>query len=83
MTIIIEALNWNSSAHTPSMAVPTPPPPPPPPPPNSYPSFKTRTVARSESYTTPKSSFKGRPGGDQRRTFPTKPSDTRIFEAES
>ncbi|EYC45192.1 hypothetical protein Y032_0436g1439 [Ancylostoma ceylanicum] len=70
-----------SSHHTPSMAVLTPPPPPPPP--NSYPSFKTRTITRAESYNTPKSSFTGRPGGDQRRTFPSKPSDTRVFDNDS
>ncbi|CAJ0597099.1 unnamed protein product [Cylicocyclus nassatus] len=76
--------HYRGSPYTPSMALPTPPPPPPPPPlplSDPYPSLKIRPVARSDS-STPKSSFKGRPGNDQRRTFPTKPSDTRIFEAE-
>lgn len=66
---------------------PLPPPPPPPPPPprhsESYPSFKTRPLQSSEGYSTPKSSFTGRPGGDQRRTFPTKPSDNRVYEGDT
>ncbi|KAK6746419.1 hypothetical protein RB195_012491 [Necator americanus] len=55
-------------------------PPPPPPPPNSYPSFKMRTSAPGR-FDTPRSSFSGRPGGEQRRTFPSKPSDNRMFES--
>ncbi|KAK5967928.1 DNA topoisomerase 2 [Trichostrongylus colubriformis] len=63
--------------------VPPPPPPPPPLPPHSdsYPSLKTRSSMPNDKYNTPKSSYTGRlPGGDQRRTFPSKPSDTRVFE---
>ncbi|KHJ84511.1 hypothetical protein OESDEN_15773 [Oesophagostomum dentatum] len=75
---------YKGSPHSASFAVPTPPPPPPPPlPSNSYPSFKTRTTPHHDSFSTPKSSFTGRPGNDQRKTFPTKPSDTRVFEHDS
>ncbi|VDL73776.1 unnamed protein product [Nippostrongylus brasiliensis] len=77
-----ESYTHRSGGQTNSLYTPPPPPPPPPPPrhSDSYPSFKTRTP---DSFNTPRSSFTGRPGGDQRRTFPSKPSDARVFDGES
>ncbi|KAJ1351001.1 hypothetical protein KIN20_006933 [Parelaphostrongylus tenuis] len=58
--------------------------PPPRPPPNSSLKIEARSLSTPHcgSSSSTSSRFSGRPGDDERRTFPVKPSDTRVFENE-